>query len=50
VVVAQEVKDALEAEDGDDFSFSFAGRHRFKGISGERAVHRVRRAIAEPPR
>ena len=44
VVVAPEVKDALEAEDGEDFSFSFAGRHRFKGISGETAVHRVRRA------
>ncbi len=44
VVVAQEVKDAVEAEDGDGFSFSSAGRHRFKGISGEPAVHRVRRA------
>jgi adenylate cyclase len=44
VVVAQEVRDALEAEDGEGFSFSFAGRHRFKGISGEPAVHRVRRA------
>jgi adenylate cyclase len=43
VVVAQEVKDALETEDGAGFSFSFAGRHRFKGISGEPAVHRVRR-------
>ena len=44
VVVAQEVRDALAAEDGERFSFSFAGRHRFKGISGEAAVHRVRRA------
>ena len=44
VVVAQEVKDAVEAEDGEGFTFSFAGRHRFKGISGEPAVHRVRRA------
>jgi len=44
VVVAQEVKDAVEAEDGEGFTFSFAGRHRFKGISGEPAVQRVRRA------
>jgi adenylate cyclase len=44
VVVAQEVMDAVEAEGGEGFSFSFAGRHRFKGISGEPAVHRVRRA------
>ena len=36
VVVAQEVKDALEAEDGEDFSFSFAGKHRFKGIRASR--------------
>jgi adenylate cyclase len=44
VVVAQEVMDAVKAEGGEGFSFSFAGRHRFKGISGEPAVHRVRRA------
>ena len=44
VVVSQEVKDAVEAEDGEGFRFSLAGRHRFKGISGEPAVHRVRRA------
>jgi adenylate cyclase len=43
VVVAQRVKDALESVDGDRFSFSFAGKHRFKGISEETAVHRVRR-------
>ena len=44
VVVAQGVKDALESANGDRFSFSFAGKQRFKGISGETAVHRVRRA------
>lgn len=44
VVVAQGVKDALESADGDRFSFSFAGKRRFKGISGETSVHRVRRA------
>jgi adenylate cyclase len=42
VVVAQAVKDALESADGDHFSFSFAGKHRFKGISEETPVHRVR--------
>jgi adenylate cyclase len=43
VVVAQGVKDALESGDEGGFRFSFAGRHRLKGISGETAVHRVRR-------
>lgn len=45
VVVAQAVKDSVGA-DSDRFSFSFAGRHRFKGISGEVAVHRLRRREA----
>ena len=49
VVVAQGVKDALESAGGDRFSFSFAGRHRFKGISEETAVHRVRRAERDRP-
>jgi adenylate cyclase len=44
VVVAQGVRDALESANGDRFSFSFAGRHRFKGISEETAVYRVRSA------
>jgi adenylate cyclase len=44
VVVAQEVKDALESEDGAHFRISFAGKHRFKGMSGETPVHRVRLA------
>jgi adenylate cyclase len=44
VVVNESVKDSLEAVDGRRFSFSFAGRHHFKGISGEIPVHRVRRA------
>jgi adenylate cyclase len=43
VVVSQEVKDAIESEDGNRFSFSFAGKRRFKGISEETPVHRVRR-------
>src|SRR5215208_7536378 len=33
VVVAEGAKEALESADGDQFSFSFAGKHRFKGIS-----------------
>ena len=45
VVVAQEVKDSLDA--GDTLSFSFAGKHHFKGIKGEVAVHRVRRAAEQ---
>jgi adenylate cyclase len=44
VVVNESVKDSLEAVDGRRFSFSFAGNHHFKGISGEVPVHRVRRA------
>ncbi len=42
VLVAEEVREALESADGDRFSFSFAGKRRFKGISEETAVHRVR--------
>jgi class 3 adenylate cyclase len=37
------VKDSLAHTNGDRFRFSFAGKHRFKGISGETPVHRVRR-------
>ena len=44
VVVAQDVKDSVRAADGDHFDFSFAGKHRFKGLSGDVAVHRLRRA------
>jgi adenylate cyclase len=44
VVVDQEVKDSLAPTNGERFRFSFAGKHRFKGISGETPVHRVRRA------
>jgi adenylate cyclase len=44
VVVAQDVKDSIRAADGDRFAFSFAGKHRFKGLSGDVAVHRLRRA------
>jgi adenylate cyclase len=47
VVVAQSVKDALEAVDGEGFDFSFAGKHRFKGIKGEVPVHRLRRADSD---
>jgi adenylate cyclase len=46
VVVAQEVKDALDADGDEGFSYSFAGRRRFKGIEGEVPVHRIR--LAEP--
>jgi adenylate cyclase len=44
VVVDQSVKDSIANSNGQPFDFSFAGRRRFKGISGETAVHRVRRA------
>lgn len=44
VVVAQDVKDAVESADENDFRFSSAGKRRFKGIEGEVPVHRVRRA------
>jgi adenylate cyclase len=44
VVVDDAVKNLLESEDGDRFSFSFAGKRRFKGISDETAVHRIRLA------
>jgi adenylate cyclase len=44
VVVDQTVKDLLEDGVRDGFKFSFAGKHRFKGISEETAVHRVRRS------
>jgi adenylate cyclase len=46
VVVDQAVKDAIRSADGDGYSFSFAGAHRFKGIRGEIPVHRVRRENA----
>ena len=41
VVVAESVKDAVA--DATHFDFSFAGKHRFKGIRGEVPVHRLRR-------
>jgi adenylate cyclase len=44
VVVAQAVKESVHGENGQGFSFSFAGKHRFKGIRGEVPVHRLRRA------
>jgi adenylate cyclase len=44
VVVDQAVKESLDSANGDRFSFSFAGKHRFKGISEEIPVHRVRAA------
>jgi adenylate cyclase len=40
VVVADSIKTAIEHTE--DFSFSFAGRRRFKGLKGDVAVHRVR--------
>src|SRR5262249_30627289 len=41
VVGSDELKQALEGDDR--FKFSFAGKHRFKGIRGELPVHRIRR-------
>lgn len=43
VVAEQSVKDSVAESNGVPFDFSFAGNHRFKGISGEVPVHRVRR-------
>jgi adenylate cyclase len=44
VLVDQAVRDSLEGADGDKFRFSFAGRRRFKGLTEEVAVHRLRPA------
>src|SRR4051794_8027226 len=48
VVVDEEVKKSLDAANGDQFRFSFAGRRRFKGLSEETVVHRVRVANESP--
>ena len=42
VVGSQELKEAVGADAG--FDFSFAGKRHFKGIRGEVPVHRIRRA------
>src|SRR3954468_1304772 len=47
VVIDEAVKRSLESQNGDRFRFSFAGNRRFKGISEETAVHRVRLAEEE---
>src|SRR3954452_4705996 len=47
VVIDEAVKRSLESQNGDRFRFSFAGKRRFKGISEETAVHRVRLAGEE---
>jgi adenylate cyclase len=47
LLVDQSVKDSLESVDGDRFRFSFAGRRRFKGLTEEVAVHRLRLAEGE---
>jgi adenylate cyclase len=44
VVIDQAVKDSIAQDNGLPFDFSFAGKRRFKGLDGEVAVHRVRRA------
>ncbi len=44
VLVDQSVKDAVRDAGEDGFEFSFAGKHRFKGIGAEVAVHRLRPA------
>jgi adenylate cyclase len=44
VVVDQVTKESIAKNNGRPFDFSFAGKHRFKGIQGEVPVHRVRRA------
>ncbi len=47
VLADQAVKDSLESANRDRFRFSFAGTRRFKGISGETVLHRVRQAEPE---
>ncbi len=47
VVAEEAVKQALESADGDRFSFSYIGKRRFKGISEEIPIHRVRAAQSE---
>jgi adenylate cyclase len=42
VVVDQAVKDALESADDERFRFSYAGKRRFKGLTEEVPVHRLR--------
>jgi adenylate cyclase len=44
VLVDQAVRDSLESADGERFRFSFAGRRRFKGLTEDVAVHRLRPA------
>ena len=44
VLVDQLVKEAVREAGEEGFDFSFAGKHRFKGIGDEVAVHRLRRA------
>jgi adenylate cyclase len=43
VVADQATKESIGMTNGRPFDFSFAGKHRFKGIQGEVPVHRVRR-------
>jgi adenylate cyclase len=49
VVAAKEVR---ERAAGEAYAWSFAGRRRFRGVSGEVTVFRVRRGLAatRPPR
>ena len=44
VVADQATKDSIEETNGRRFNFSFAGKHRFRGIEGDVPVHRARRA------
>ena len=44
VVVSQGLKDTLGEEGNGRYTFSFAGKHKFKGIKDEVPVHRLRRA------
>src|SRR3954463_14985562 len=44
VVVDQAVRDSLESAEDRRYRFSFAGKHRFKGLTEEVPVHRLRPA------
>ena len=44
VLVSQGVRDTLGDEGNGRYTFSFAGKHKFKGIKDEVPVHRLRRA------
>jgi adenylate cyclase len=47
VLVAGDVRDTLDGDSESRYAFSFAGKRKLKGISGETDLHRVRMAGGE---